>query len=120
MKFISKYRRLRVLIRPTIRTLDNLGNVHITQEGLFAVFEKGAFHTEDAVVIKKLRSNKRFGIDIFEEVARDDMTVTGSQGPVYVCSKRDCRFQANDMETLQEHKVEAHPKKKKKAKRGRV
>ncbi len=114
MKFLASSENLHIVMQTERIEMDAAGNRMETRPLRILAFSRGQFNTIDKEEIAYLRKYKGFGRTVFEAVAPDDMVATGgSKAPVYVCGRRSCRYQANSMAALDEHKAESHPKKKK-------
>lgn len=62
MKFVSKYKKHRVVLVPDRYIVDNYG-VRTLKRGISAQFVNGIFETEDKEIIELLKKNEWYNVD---------------------------------------------------------
>lgn len=76
MRFASKYKNLKIWLRPSFYRFDSLGGRYFVQ-GVYAQFENGFFETEDKEMIDLLKKSKTYGIDFWSV---DEPTAPNPEG----------------------------------------
>lgn len=78
-------------------------------------FHGANYRTSDPDEIEHIRNHATFGHRIFEGVVPDDLVQVGQHVQKFVCSYPNCNEVLFTMEQVEQHKLEAHKKKNKKA-----
>lgn len=128
MQFISKFRKLRIVVKPQKRII--IGTETTLTDGLTVSFRNFEFSTEDETLIEFLRKHKQFGVWFWErpevdltkapevnaritELEKEIASLKGEDGKpkVYKCDQ--CDFASSTGGGLAAHKRFAHKQKTK-------